>query len=68
MVLHLAVFAIYTLLKQIALGSGAVYSLFAEIISLFISKCTQQGMTLPLVVALLSVDTGQLQMEGVRLL
>lgn len=33
--------------------------------SVFISKCTQHGRTLPFVVALLSVDTGQLQMEGV---
>lgn len=34
MVPLLALFAIYTLFKQIALGRGAVYSLFAEIISL----------------------------------
>lgn len=65
MVLHLALFAIYTLFKQIARGRGAMYSLFAEIMFFFISKCTQQGRSLPFVVALLSVDTRQLQMEGV---
>lgn len=43
----------------------AVYSLFAEIRSFFISKCTQQGRTLPFVIAQLSVGTGQLEMEDV---
>lgn len=68
MVPHLAVFTIYTLFKQIAHGREAVYSLFAEIMSFFISECTQHGRTLPFVVALLSVGIGQLQMEGARLL
>lgn len=47
--------------NKLLLGEG----LCTEIKTDIISKCTQQERTLPFVVALLSVDTGQLQMEGV---
>lgn len=65
MVPRSALFAICSLFKQVALGRGAVYSLFAKIMSFSMSKGTQQGRTLSSAVALLSVDTGRLQMEDV---